>query len=84
MTEDQKIIERNEFGCEDGHKALTEIFVRVYDQTWGDSAPESRDMVDALREAIEALEYAASRLSEAYDAVGTYEKHQRRKEAVDV
>ena len=84
MTPEQKIIERNEFGCEDGHKALTDIFVRLYDQTWGDSAPESRDMVDALREAIEALEVAASRLSEAYDAVGAYEKAARRKGAADV
>lgn len=84
MTEDQKIIERNEFGCEDGHKALTKVNEALRERARDDLSIEAIEMREAMAHAAEVLEDAAEILSKAYDAVGAWEKAQRRKEAADV
>lgn len=83
MTPEQKIIERNEFGCEDGYKALDKVYDALCERARGDLSVEAMEMREALTYAAGALRVAATKLSTAYDKVGAWEKATRRKEAVD-
>ena len=81
MTQEQEIIERNEFGCEDGHKALTKVRDVLRERARGDLSVEAIEMREALTYAAEVLEDAAEILSKAYDKVGAWEKATRRKKS---
>lgn len=83
MTPEQKIIERNEFGCEDGYKALDKVNDALRERARDDLSIEAIEMREALTYAAEVLEVAAQILSKAYDKVGAWEKATRRKEVID-
>lgn len=84
MTPEQKIIERNEFKCEDGYKALDKVNEALRERARDDTSIEAIEMLGAMAHAAEVLYDAAQMLSTAYDKVGAWEKAQRRKGAADV
>ena len=75
MTNEQKAIERQEFGCADGKQVLKKVYealgaqVRVRDAGW---TAESDAMMHAVGDARRALAAAEHALSAAYDAVGVW------------
>lgn len=74
MTPEQKIIERNEFGVEDGIESLKvlEALSRA------EGTPLGAREAAALQHTLEALESARQALSDAYDTLGATAKERRR------
>ena len=74
MTPNQKIIERNEFGVEDGIESLTILEALAAN----DRTPEGRMDLAALQYCIQELDGARKALSDAYDTLGQTAKLRRR------
>ena len=74
MTPNQKIIERNEFGVEDGIESLTILEALAASE----GTPEGRQDMAALQYAIQELEGARQALSDCYDTLGRTAKERRR------
>ena len=74
MTPNQKIIERNEFGVEDGIESLKILEALAAN----DMSPEGRMDLAAYQRALEAMETARVALSSTYDTIGWTAKERRR------
>ena len=74
MTPNQKIIERNEFGVEDGIESLKILEALAAN----DHTIEGRQDLAAFQLALEAMETARTTLSATYDIIGRTAKIRRR------
>jgi len=74
MTPNQKIIERYEFGVEDGIESLTLLEALAAN----DRTPEGRQDMVALQYALQELDGARKALSDAYDTLGKTAKIRRK------
>ena len=74
MTSNQKIIERNEFGVEEGIESLAILEALALSE----GTPEGRQDMAALQYAIQALEDARQALADCYDTLGRTAKARRR------
>ena len=76
MTNEQRILEQFEFGCEDGLVALRALLATKPIQD--DRTEAGRFDRAALNQAIRALDAAREALSDAYDTLGETAKVRRR------